>query len=208
MVSQRVPGTNDPNHALFGRRVLLRSLTSADFDEWCEVRRHNAEWLTKWEPARLAAHPDVIEEPRSFASRCAARDRDRQLGNGASFGMFIDGAFAGEMNLGSIQRGAYQNAYIGYWIDNRRAGLGYTPEALVMAAQHAFDDLALHRIQISIIPRNKASHRVVEKLGIRSEGVSERYLEIDGTWEDHVRYAMTAEEWDERRSELLAAWIG
>ena len=24
-----------------------------------------------------------------------------------------------------------------------------------------------------------------------------RYLEINGVWEDHVRYAITAEEWDD-----------
>ena len=33
------------------------------------------------------------------------------------------------------------------------------------------------------------------------------YLEIDGVWEDHVRYAMTSEEWDARRDELAAAWL-
>ena len=38
---------------------------------------------------------------------------------------------------------------------------------------------------------------------VRDEGVAERYLEINGVWEDHVRYAITAEEWDERRDELL-----
>jgi ribosomal-protein-alanine N-acetyltransferase len=32
-------------------------------------------------------------------------------------------------------------------------------------------------------------------------------LEIDGEWEDHVRYAMTAEEWQQRRIPLLAAWL-
>jgi ribosomal-protein-alanine N-acetyltransferase len=34
-----------------------------------------------------------------------------------------------------------------------------------------------------------------------------RYLEINGTWEDHVRYAITSEEWDERRDELAQAWL-
>ena len=28
----------------------------------------------------------------------------------------------------------------------------------------------------------------MEKLAIREEGIAERYLEINGTWEDHVRY--------------------
>jgi ribosomal-protein-alanine N-acetyltransferase len=48
---------------------------------------------------------------------------------------------------------------------------------------------------------------VVEKLDLRLEGVSERFLEIDGQWEDHVRYAMTSEEWQSRRDALVAAWL-
>ena len=40
------------------------------------------------------------------------------------------------------------------------------------------------------------------------EGVAERFLEIDGVWEDHVRFAMTAEEWQVRRRELLWVWLG
>ena len=55
--------------------------------------------------------------------------------------------------------------------------------------------------------RAAASRRVVEKLGIRDEGVAVRYLEINGAWEDHVRYGITVEEWNERRDELVAAWI-
>ena len=77
----------------------------------------------------------------------------------------------------------------------------------MVLARFAFDELRLHRIQISIIPRNSASRRVVEKLGIRDEGVAARYLEINGVWEDHIRYAITAEEWEQRREDLVAAWL-
>jgi ribosomal-protein-alanine N-acetyltransferase len=62
-------------------------------------------------------------------------------------------------------------------------------------------------VQISIVPRNGASRRVVEKLSIRSEGVAVRYLEINGTWEDHIRFAITSEEWVERKAELEADWL-
>ncbi|HLG92603.1 MAG TPA: GNAT family protein, partial [Acidimicrobiales bacterium] len=91
--------------------------------------------------------------------------------------------------------------------DEQLAGQGYVPEALVLVLRFAFEELGLHRVQISIIPRNRASRRVVEKLGIREEGVAVRYLEIDGRWEDHVRYAMTAEEWADRKELLLDAWV-
>jgi ribosomal-protein-alanine N-acetyltransferase len=192
---------------LFGRRVVLRPLVPADFAAWRDVRRRNVDWLTKWEPTRLAGQPDVIEDPHAFAVRCSARERERQMGAGYGFGVFAEGEFAGEVNLSSIQRGPFQNAYVGYWIDEAKAGNAYTSEALVAVFRHSFEDLALHRLQISIIPRNTASHRVVAKLGIRDEGIAVRYLEINGTWEDHVRYAITAEEWVERREELLTKWI-
>jgi ribosomal-protein-alanine N-acetyltransferase len=48
---------------------------------------------------------------------------------------------------------------------------------------------------------------VAEKLGLREEGVAFRYLEINGVWEDHVRYAITAEEWWQRRDQYTAAWL-
>ena len=192
---------------LFGRRVVLRPLVTDDFTQWREVRRRNREWLTKWEPKRAPNAPDVIEDRSAFAMRCHSRERERQLGTGHGFGVFVDGMLAGEVNLNSIQRGPFQNAYVGYWIDEAHAGQGYTPEAVVCVARFAFTELDLHRIQISIVPRNAASRRVVEKLGIRAEGVAERYLEINGTWEDHIRFAMTAEEWDEREAELTEAWL-
>ena len=192
---------------LFGRRLLLRPLVVSDFPSWREVRRRNDAWLTKWEPTRIPGTPDVIEDREAFSVRCSARQRERQLGAGYGFGVFVDGEFAGEINLSSVQRGPFQSAYVGYWIDQAKAGHGYTPEAVVVAARFAFEELRLHRIQIAIIPRNRPSHRVMEKLEVRNEGTAVRYLEINGTWEDHVRYAITAEEWLERGPGLCAAWI-
>ena len=193
--------------ALFGRRILLRPLTVADFDQWRDVRRRNVDWLTKWEPSRIPGQPDTVEDRDAFAVRCSARQRERQLGTGFGFGIFVDGAFAGEINLSSVQRGPFQSAYVGYWIDERHAGQGYVPEAVVVLGRFVFEELKLHRMQIAIIPRNAASRRVVEKLEIREEGTAARYLEINGVWEDHVRYAITAEEWWARREELLAGWV-
>ena len=91
-------------------------------------------------------------------------------------------------------------------MDRALAGAGLAPEATVAVLRFAFEELSLHRIEVAIVPRNRASRRVVEKLELREEGVALRYLEIDGRWEDHVRYAMTAEEWTVRQGELVAGW--
>lgn len=192
---------------LAGRRVALRPLVAADFAQWREVRRANASWLEPWEPTRLPGYPDVVEDAGAFAMRCEARQREFDLGVGFGFGIFAADTLVGEINLSSVQRGAFQSAYVGYWVDHRHAGHGFIPEALVTVARWAFEELRLHRLQVAIIPRNVRSRRVVEKLGLRQEGVAERYLEINGVWEDHVRYAITAEEWAERGPDLVARWL-
>jgi ribosomal-protein-alanine N-acetyltransferase len=202
-------GDGEPRStALFGRRVMLRPLTLADFASWREVRLRCHDWLTVWEPSRQAGAPDPTTDRDAFGVRCAARQRERALGTGHGFGIFHEGRFCGEINLNTVQRGPFQNAYVGYWIDEAVAGRGLMPEAVVVLARFAFEELGLHRLQVSIIPRNQASRRVPEKLGLRDEGTALRYLEINGVWEDHVRYAITAEEWDDRREELEMRWLG
>jgi ribosomal-protein-alanine N-acetyltransferase len=192
---------------LKGRRVTLRPLAVADFSQWHEVRTRSADWLTKWEPRRPPGAPDVVDSRAAFAARCRARDRERQLGAGYGFGIFHGTRFCGEINVNGVQRGPFQNAYVGYWIDEACAGEGLVPEAVVVMCRYAFEELGLHRLQIAIIPRNAPSRRVVEKLKIRDEGVALRYLEINGVWEDHIRFAITLEEWRDRQAELLAEWI-
>ena len=91
--------------------------------------------------------------------------------------------------------------------NNKASNRGYTPEAVVTVMRFAFDELRLHRLEICIIPRNTNSRRVVEKLQVRDEGVALRFLEIAGTWEDHIRYAMSTEDWADRRAELAAIWL-
>ncbi len=192
---------------LYGQRVMLRPLSPADWPQWADVRHRNDQWLTKWEPLRPANLLDPTRDRDAFMSRCGARDRDRQMGVAYGFGLFVGADFAGEINLNGVVRGALQTGTVGYWIDEAKAGNRYVAEGVVALARFAFDQLHLHRLEICIVPRNTNSRRVMEVLAIREEGVAQRFLEINGVWEDHVRYGITAEEWLERRDELSAAWL-
>lgn len=192
---------------LYGRRVTLRPLVAGDFAEWSEVRRRNDAWLTPWEPRRPPATIDPSRNRDAFAARCTARDRDAAAGLAYGFGVFVDHRLSGEVNLNHVVRGAMQTGVIGYWIDQARAGRGLIAEGVVVVAAFAFEQLELHRLEICIVPRNRNSRRVMEKLAIREEGIARRFLEINGVWEDHVRYGFTVEEWAERRPELVAAWL-
>ena len=192
---------------LRGKRVLLRPLEPQDFVAWQEVRQRNRQWLTQWEPLRQAGSIDPSQDEKAFEVRCRSRQRERQLGVGWGFGVFVEDVLVGEINLNNVVRGAFQSAHVGYWVDEKQTGQGYTPEALVVLLHFAFEEANLHRIQISIVPRNVASRRVVEKLDLRCEGLAERYLEIAGTWEDHLRFAFTAEEWAVRSEEFAQRWL-
>lgn len=62
--------------------------------------------------------------------------------------------------------------------------------------QFGFESLALNRMQASHLPRNPASGRVLEKVGMTREGLHrERYLK-DGRFEDVVEYAVLRRDWE------------
>jgi [ribosomal protein S5]-alanine N-acetyltransferase len=98
--------------------------------------------------------------------------------------------------LSSVIRGAFQNAYLGWSLDEAHGGRGFASEAVRLLIDFAFEDAGLHRVQAAVIPRNVASLRVAEKVGLRKEGFARRYLKINGVWEDHKLFAITSEEWN------------
>lgn len=193
---------------LIGSRVVLRPLRPDDWDGWREVRVRCREWLERWEPSPDAGSIDPALDREAFRSRCAAWDRQRHFDAAYGFGLFLlNGQFAGEVSLGSVQRGPFQMGYVGYWIDEALAGRGYIPEGVVLIMQYAFEVLQLHRLEAAIVPRNTSSRRVADKLGLRDEGTAVRFLQIQNVYEDHTRYAVTVEEWRERGDELVAKFV-
>lgn len=194
--------------SLVGPRVMLRPLGVNDHEAWREVRVRSKHWLEQWEPLPDPGSPDPIMDRETFRARCAAWDRQRQFDSAYGFGLFLNsGRFAGEVSLGSVLRGPFQSSFIGYWIDEDCAGHGYVPEGVALLIRYGFETLGLHRMEAAIVPRNSKSRRVASKLGLRDEGVAERFLQIQGVWEDHVRYAITHEDWMARRAEIEAQFL-
>lgn len=194
---------------LTGPRVEVRPLAAADWAAWRTVRLRSRHWLEIWEPLPEPNSADPVVDEAAFRARCGAWERQRQFDAAYGFGIFLrSGEFVGEVSLGSVTRGPFQSAYVGYWIDEHHAGHGYVPEAVVLVLRFAFEELRLHRVEAVIVPRNHRSRRVAEKLGLRDEGTARAFLEIRGFWEDHVRYAITTEEWTLRRDDYERAFLG
>jgi [ribosomal protein S5]-alanine N-acetyltransferase len=193
---------------LIGARVLLRPLRAEDWEAWREVRIRCRDWLERWEPIAESGSADPALDFEAFRARCAAWERQRHFDAAYGFGLFLaDGRFAGEVSLGSVQRGPFQMGYIGYWVDEAQGGNEYVPEGVVLLIRYAFETLRMHRLEAAIVPRNAPSRRVAEKLGLRDEGTAQRFLQIQGAYEDHIRYAITREEWRARGDEMVARFV-
>jgi ribosomal-protein-alanine N-acetyltransferase len=193
-----VTGSTEPNGAgrawpatLAEGPVGLRPVRYRDAGAWAEVRERNAAWLAPWEPT--PPRPDQAPPP---SYRAMVRRLRRQARAGESFPWVVtyDGRLAGQLTVSGITRGSAQYAHAGYWIDRNLAGRGVIPTALALAVDHCFFVAGLHRVEVNIRPENRASLRVVEKLGLRQEGLRPRYLHIDGAWRDHLSFAVTVEE--------------
>lgn len=96
----------------------------------------------------------------------------------------------GDISLSEIIYGPYCSCFLSYMQDENESGKGYASEAVSAVIKHAFDELNLHRIEANIMPRNRSSIKLVERLGFKNEGLAEKYLNINGKWEDHLHYVL------------------
>jgi ribosomal-protein-alanine N-acetyltransferase len=85
---------------------------------------------------------------------------------------------------------AHQRADLGYWLGVPFWGQGYATEAARLVISFGFARLHLHRIQARCFPRNRASARVLEKVGMRYEGLLRGYLRKGDVFEDALLFAI------------------
>ena len=83
---------------------------------------------------------------------------------------------------------------IGYTLHPDFWGYGLAVEAARALLEAGFHALELQRIVATCDQRNKASARVMERLGMRREGVFRGSKAIQGQWRDEFLYAILAEE--------------
>ena len=180
-------------------KVELRLVRTRDARALQQELLSNRSWLQRWEAT-------IPNGTASFDMRVGIRRLLQQYRDGAGypFVMLYDGEIAGQLNIWGIARGSLSSATIGYWVSERFAGRGITPTAVALATDAAFDQFGLHRMEICIRPENRASLRVVQKLGFRYEGLRRRYIHIDGDWRDHYAFALTQEEVP---NGVLARWV-
>lgn len=84
---------------------------------------------------------------------------------------------------------------LGYWIGIPYWDQGYCTEAATAAVRFGFETLKLNRIEASHFMRNPASGRVLEKIGMRFEGIRRQGMKRWGTYVDVAIYGILRKEY-------------
>jgi [ribosomal protein S5]-alanine N-acetyltransferase len=178
---------------LQGRGVWLRPPLMNDYGPWAELRAQGRAHLGPWEPAW----------PRDDLTKSAYRRRIRHYQRearddlGYAFLLFEADSerLLGGLTLSNVRRGVTQSAMLGYWLGQPYVGRGLMTSAVCAILPHAFEQLRLHRIEAAVQPANARSIGVLKRAGFLEEGLARRYLKINGAWQDHLVFAILAEDW-------------
>lgn len=168
--------------------LSLRPLTYDDEMEWSDVRIANRDWLSPWDSGD-PMHRNGI----SFRTWIDQQRFSEQSGSALVLAMEEQGGIVGQISLGGIGYGAVRSGIIGYWVAEQYAGRGFAPLSVALLTDWAFfadSGPHLHRVEIDILPENRRSLRVVQKLGFHDEGVRRGYMFVRGQWRDHRSFSL------------------
>lgn len=178
--------------ALLTDRLRLRPFREADIDRMVEPLNDEAVARTtlllphpyerKDAEEWLGTHEETFRSGRGEVYAIARRDDDQLVGS-------IDIRINAE----------YRCAEIGYLIYRAHWGHGYASEAARRLVQHGFEDLDLIRIHAHHFAGNEASGRVLQRCGMRFEGVLRQHVHRWGRQQDLVLYGVLREEFSAAR---------
>lgn len=160
-----------------GRDVYLKTLTSADIDDFME-------WATDDEVTKYLMW-------NSYSCRTEAEVFFENIVSKHPW--FKAVCFSGKV-IGSITldkgKGAHGcKAELGYVIARKYWGCGFATQAIKLAAQSGFQDLDVERIEAYVDPGNIGSQRALEKNGFVVEGLLRKQVVQKGQVKDRLIYA-------------------
>ena len=176
-------------------RLLLRPFTTADLSAlYAYQSRDDVTRYLLWD----VRTEDQVREALETKIRATAI-----VSEGDFLALAVElketGAVIGDFTLELFSR-EHGGGELGYIIHPDHHGRGYATEGGRAMLSIAFDELGLHRVIGRLEPRNAASARVLEKLGMRREAhfVENEYLK--GEWQSEAVYAILDREWREGAS--------
>jgi RimJ/RimL family protein N-acetyltransferase len=88
----------------------------------------------------------------------------------------------------------HKNSEIGFWLGSAYWNRGIVTDAGRLILNFAFKKINLHRISGYVFTENKASQRVLEKMGFRKEGLHRHAHQRFGQWRNEVSFGLIADD--------------
>ncbi len=169
-------------------RLLLRPFTEADTDAIYALGS-NPTVLRYWDAPPWSERAQADR----FITNCKKMAEE---GRGVRLAIerSADGEFIGWCSLMNWDPD-FRSAMIGYCFAEAAWGQGFATEAAGAVLQWAFDTLDLNRVESGADTRNRASERVLEKLGFVREGVRRESCIVNGEVSDDSVYGLLRREW-------------
>lgn len=176
-----------PMTALPTERLILRKVSMEDRDAifaWArdpEVSRYGA-----WEAHR------TTHDTETFIESCLKQYDVEGLGPWV-IELRETNVVIGTCGFGYVDR-LDRRGGIGYFLAQDQWGKGYATEAVRALLRFGFGPLALNRIEARCLPVNTASERVMQKVGMKFEGLLRQDMFKNGAFHDLKLYARIAED--------------
>jgi RimJ/RimL family protein N-acetyltransferase len=184
-----------PTYPIVTERLLLRPYTADDFDGLFGMfGREDVSRYLNWEPMDRERAAALLE--RRLAQATIRKDGE---GLGLALEERATGRFVGEVVLRLTSEESRQGE-IGWSLHPDARGRGYATEAARELLRVGFEAIGLHRIVAETDPRNDASIRVMERLGMRREAHHLESMWLKGEWVGSMVYAMLEPEWRQGQS--------
>lgn len=179
-------------------RLTLRFPVMDDFENWKNLRNQSRAFLVPWEASwpsddlsrsafayRLKHYRSNVRKDEAYPLLIFKADETNELAK----------QLIGGVTISNVRRGIAQTAQLGYWIGQPFANQGYMSEAVRAVGDFCFGQLGLNRVEAACLLKNKASICVLEKCGFSREGIARKYLKINGTFQDHILFALLKDDY-------------
>jgi|SRR4051794_14995048 RimJ/RimL family protein N-acetyltransferase len=182
-----------PSFPIETQRLRLRPLAPHDGDALHAME--SREDVTRW----LYYDPRTPEQSADALQRRAARTHLAHEGDALELGieLGVSGDLVGTATL-MYRSEEHRQGEIGFVLHPEHHGRGYAREAATEMLRLGFEELGLHRIVGRCEPRNDASARLLERLGMRREAHLLENEWVKGEWQSELIYAMLDREWRAR----------
>ena len=176
-------------HKLTSERIILREIEEKD---WVDVHKYaSQEKVCQYQPWGPNTEQETVEFIKEVLADAKKDPRSR----------FVFAAIlqeSGEM-IGAgeftIQDEINRVGEIGYILNPNYWGLGLATEVAKLLIEYGINERKLHRIFATCDPRNTASSRVLEKVGMSKEGQIREHLLMKDGWRDSLLYSILEQDW-------------